>query len=197
MKRNAQSSPPPMKPLPDNLPPLPEGYVYLGEAGTFKLKNGETFKGATAIAGEPKWGIAPNAFGDTSGFHYAAPEDSEIASLNAEPERPRIEMEKTYRMRSGQAVVIHTINGPDPEFPVVGSFMEDDGEWWPDAWPADGIGDESNADDLIEVREPREFWVNVYPNGLMTIQESKEEAEERAINGTACILVREVREEGA
>ena len=71
--------------MPDYLEELPEGYVYLGKGGEFKiLSDCRVFAGiACDEVGDFKWdeeefgweGISPK-------LYYAAPADSEIAKLN-------------------------------------------------------------------------------------------------------------------
>lgn len=73
------------KPLPEGLPPLPQGAVYLGKGGEFRIPDCE-FKGWTANE-NPKYSRwsdneGRTLEGDISRLHYAAPADSEIARLN-------------------------------------------------------------------------------------------------------------------
>lgn len=111
-----------------------------------------------------------------------------------------IDINKKYRTRSGRAAVVHSINGPRKGYPVVASIESpgSDGGWIAYDFTANGVNlaGSTSERDLIEIREPREWWVNVYPTGPeQYLYPSKE-----AANGgsgskrTECIRVREVIE---
>lgn len=91
-----------------------------------------------------------------------------------------ITLDKKYKTGNGYEFICHTVNGPDPEYPVVGSY-KGPGGWMVDKWTADGYeeaGGESPYD-LIEVREPRVIWVNEYDSSY-SVFESKIEAFDRS-----------------
>jgi hypothetical protein len=64
--------------LPEGVPPLPSGYVYLGLGGSFDQTPSGIFNGGSV---DGVWDIAKWA-GDAYDRHYAAPEGSEIVTLN-------------------------------------------------------------------------------------------------------------------
>lgn len=191
-----------MKQLPDSLPPLPDfggskKVVYVG-VGPITRTNGEPHRAKFAYDPsyqEFKWSRA-DANGHDYGYnttginvHYADFENSEIARLNAEPEE--IDPKFThFEKETKRGVIIHTTTGPNKKRPYVGSTLFPDGIWAAQSY---------KSSDLIEVREPREFWVNVYADNATHIAyDTKSEAHQGASpDRTACILVREVREEGA
>ena len=73
--------------LPEELPPLPAGYVYLGQGKTFdksKAFEGVAYRNNT-------WQKDSHYTGDVEYWHYAAPADSEIVKLNT----PALMEEKT------------------------------------------------------------------------------------------------------
>lgn len=67
--------------LPDGLPPLPEGAVYLGVGGTFKEPEGY-FYGWWLNATYPEWQEEHYCAMSSPTAHFAAPADSEVARLN-------------------------------------------------------------------------------------------------------------------
>ena len=69
------------KQLPEHLPPLPEGAVYLGLGGKFTTQR--LFEGWALYPGESFWDDGDRWRGDLLDVHYAAPADSEIARLNS------------------------------------------------------------------------------------------------------------------
>lgn len=73
-----------MKPLPENMPPMPTGAVYLGRGGEFELlPSRTTFDGWAIMEGDASWGgLAAMYSGHANDLHYAAPRDSEVARLN-------------------------------------------------------------------------------------------------------------------
>lgn len=76
-------------PLPEGVPPLPEGAVYLGMGKTFKNpKRG--FPGFASYGGGDPWEWQDEWVANSGDLHYAAPADSEIVRLNrnlVDPER--------------------------------------------------------------------------------------------------------------
>jgi len=71
-----------MKQMPKELPPLPEGYVYLGRGGDFVPPSSYAPMIILEDAPQPKWDNGADYNGKCSLYHYAAPADSEIAKLN-------------------------------------------------------------------------------------------------------------------
>lgn len=73
-----------MKELPEGLPPLPEGAVYLGQGDTFHLPTAQPitlFHGWGYLETDGSW-QSSEWTGQNERLHYAAPADSEIARLN-------------------------------------------------------------------------------------------------------------------
>ena len=74
------------KPLPEGVPALPEGYVYLGIIGDFSFS--DSCRTVSICSMNPKhnaikWSELANDWNlSMTGVHYAAPADSEIAKLN-------------------------------------------------------------------------------------------------------------------
>lgn len=66
--------------MPDFLPPLPKGYVYLGEGGQFKVN--DPFEGLVAEKSPKRWIFDKQWNGLSTGLYYAALENSEIVRLN-------------------------------------------------------------------------------------------------------------------
>ncbi len=76
-----------------------------------------------------------------------------------------ISMDKKYQTRGGKQVVIFSVSCRQENYSVVGEYLDEtDGKWDSATWTSEGNfrkGIESNYD-LIEVREPREIWVNYH-----------------------------------
>lgn len=93
-----------------------------------------------------------------------------------------IDPKKLYRTRDGREVRIYAVDGGEA-FPVHGAVDVGDGEWTQENWTQNGFwcgGEMKNHHlDLIEVkpRIQREVWVNVYPDCVGMVCESKEEAD--------------------
>lgn len=82
--------------LPDGLPPLPAGAVYLGKTGYF-ITGAEYFRGwRLGIEG---WDFDDEWAGDYPNSHYAAPIDSEIARLNGHVSKPAADSEAVALVR--------------------------------------------------------------------------------------------------
>ena len=85
-----------------DLPPLPEGAVYLGKNGSFLTLSPRTFAGWYVHLGALSWGPRCERLdGDADDTYYAAPAGSEIVRVNAcagrvvvEPPQPQAE--KTF-----------------------------------------------------------------------------------------------------
>jgi len=78
--------------LPAGLPPLPEGAVYLGRGGQFRIFEIPT-QGYYLRVTATDW-TASGFSGNDRDWHYAAPADSEVVKLNfpqPEPVKPDIE----------------------------------------------------------------------------------------------------------
>ena len=110
----------------------------------------------------------------------------------------QIELGKQYRTRGGQEVRIYATDG-DEEMPVHGAILTKHG-WKVNSWALDGrwCPNMTDAVDLVEVRPriKREFWVNVYPNGVNAFR-SREQADDCANDfRIACVRVEIDVEEG-
>lgn len=71
------------KPLPEGVPPLPEGFVYLGLGNQFqKLPNVPSFAGMWFPPLDNEWSEGASLSGEYDNYHYAAPVESAIATLN-------------------------------------------------------------------------------------------------------------------
>jgi hypothetical protein len=67
--------------LPEGLPPLPEGAVYLGKGMAFERPK-DGFSGFASYGGDDPWEWQGVWFAHSRDLHYAAPADSEIVRLN-------------------------------------------------------------------------------------------------------------------
>jgi len=109
----------------------------------------------------------------------------------------KISADKKYRTFSEKyPVTIVSTDGPFPGFPVVG-YVHSTRSTNPLLchWSVDGGYPANNTLNLVETREPREFWVNVYPDssGTPKIHPSKEAADTHASGGRIEVIrVREV-----
>ncbi len=101
----------------------------------------------------------------------------------------KIDINKKYRTRDGREVIIHAIDGPETDGPIIASVKclkgwdtrthRPDGSW------SLGVSDR----DLIEVREPREWKATVIrANGALSGYRVTDEASE----GFEVIRVREI-----
>ncbi|NHN93899.1 hypothetical protein [Acetobacter sicerae] len=105
------------------------------------------------------------------------------------------EHEGPFCTRDGKAVRLITRTDGSKEFPIVGFISEDK---TPTAWDSVGsyFGDSQRAvRDLMNAREvsvPREFWINRYAGGGLSIYLSKEEAEKYKVCLIGTIHVRAV-----
>lgn len=89
----------------------------------------------------------------------------------------KIDINKKYRTRDGREAIIHTLTGPRIGFPVIASIQDTDanGSWMSHDFTDDGRYLESVrntcGNDLIEVREPREWTLRGNPCGAGCIVE--------------------------
>jgi len=109
-----------------------------------------------------------------------------------------IELKKQYRTRDGREVRIYAVDGSG-DYSVHGAFLTEDG-WTVNSWALNGMWrkNATNDIDLVEVRPriKREFWVNVYPNGVNAFR-SREQADDCANDfRIACVRVEIDVEEG-
>jgi hypothetical protein len=78
----------------------------------------------------------------------------------------KIDINKKYRTRDGREAIVHTATGPRVGFPVVATVYDKhaEGLWMSRDFTEDGRfyppPMAECADDLIEVREPREFEIS-------------------------------------
>ena len=98
----------------------------------------------------------------------------------------KIDRTKTYRTKSGQDVVIYRVcaEGVYPVHGAIGSASY--------SWTTEGhivYGDRTDGRDLVEVKEKRSEWINIYPRsagGYNTREMANALASENRI---ACIRV--------
>lgn len=72
-----------------------------------------------------------------------------------------IDINKTYRTRSGKEVILHTTEAPDGLYHVVGSVFVEGTSWAVNCWDAEGLyyaAQEGDDLDLVEVRDPLRVW---------------------------------------
>lgn len=160
-----------MKTLPNRLPHLKSGWEYLGAGEAFSAPNEDI---ATLMPERIGWKYGSGWAGLHSSVHYALRIGSAIHEKMCKPERPAlplVEMGKTYKNRHGEKVVIHSVTGPNPDFPVIISYFEA-GNW--KAGRATATGKDWG---LIEVREPREWKGSISKNSgiLFNYDEGDEE----------------------
>lgn len=105
-----------------------------------------------------------------------------------------IDPTKEYKTRSGLPVRIYAVDCGGV-YCIHGAYFATD-KWLGATWKADGRSVGTSHDspsDLIEVREPIEGWVNVYPDGGSFFYASKEVADKHATHSPErCVFVREV-----
>jgi len=71
--------------LPEGLPQPPDGYVYLGRGGEFKLLECKSFMGRIYHSPPTVWGSVDTSWiGHDPGYHYCAIAGSEIVNINRE-----------------------------------------------------------------------------------------------------------------
>lgn len=78
-----------------------------------------------------------------------------------------IDYTKPVETKDGHEVEVYsTDNGGD--YPVHIKYKNDDGFWYPDSRTLDGKAYKSSNDlkDLIQKKEKKTLWVNVYKDGL-------------------------------
>ena len=80
-----------------------------------------------------------------------------------------IDINKKYKTRDGREVIIHAVDGPNPNKLIVGSVKSHAGPWGVRCWSIDGLWDccKSPAD-LIEVTPPWHGEIWVHPDGTIT-----------------------------
>lgn len=109
---------------------------------------------------------------------------------------PKIEMEKKYKTLDGAPVRLLCVDRKHDSYPVVGLIRRKEVDVQ-SSWTIHGSCSASSIyshnDDLIEdkPRVQRNFWVNVYPEKLCCLHDTKEDADKnRSINRIACIEVK-------
>ena len=80
----------------------------------------------------------------------------------------KIDINKQYRTRDGREVKLFTTEGPNPDYPVIGTMRSNKGNWFssPDSWTSEGKTMMSTSSpqigDLVEYT-PKwrgEVWLN-------------------------------------
>lgn len=104
----------------------------------------------------------------------------------------KIEINKKYTNKRDCEIVIHTVNGPDLEYPVVASVC-DEGVWIPKMYTSIGRDNSlyPTVEDLIEVKEKKQLtgFVNVYEGlKISRIHPDKKNADDNSVETRiACI----------
>jgi hypothetical protein len=80
----------------------------------------------------------------------------------------KIDINKKYRTRDGREVKLFTTESRIPNIPVTGEARAQAAQWQSFGWREDGRAFTGRGNpypqlDLIEVREPREWWLNPNP----------------------------------
>lgn len=110
----------------------------------------------------------------------------------------KIDINKKYRTRDGRGAVVHTTSGPRENYPVVASIEDFSAEG---GWKSASFTDTGrmfcdrpeNPLDLIEVREPRELFINIYSDDYGAAYATAEEAAiKRGSGWVETIRVREI-----
>lgn len=110
-----------------------------------------------------------------------------------------IEMGKTYETDIGAIVSIHTVNGMDKEFPVVGEYRFRLQDPVMMRWTLNGDPDERiGYCRLIEVKQKhkRTVWINIYPNCLCLHEHEENAKSQLSTDRIACVEVPFEYEEG-
>lgn len=99
-----------------------------------------------------------------------------------------IDFAKPVQTRDEQDVRILCMDGPNPDFPVVG-FIDDDTKTY--SWAADGVYDGGNAEwlDLVNFKPPK--FVNVYSIGA---HNSRDDADAACLVGQTRIACLEFKD---
>jgi len=106
----------------------------------------------------------------------------------------KIDINKKYRTSDAKwPVTIVSVNGPYPGFPVVG-YAHSSSVPLLSHWTEDGGYPANTHLNLIEVREPREFWINIYPGNGTALHPTFESAEAGKNGGFASVETIRVRE---
>ena len=106
----------------------------------------------------------------------------------------KIDINKKYRTRDAKwpVTIVSTI-GPYARFPVVG-YAHSTSVPLLCHWSEVGGYPANTNLDLIEVREPRDFWINIYPGRGTALHETLESAEDGKAGGFANVETIRVRE---
>lgn len=104
-----------------------------------------------------------------------------------------IDFTKPVQTKDGREVVIHTTKGVSTQYPIVGEYRTWDGRWLREAWTSSGTYGMSGKEtimDLINVPEKRVMYVNVYDPAIWGCHNSREDADQKALEGRlACVRV--------
>ena len=104
----------------------------------------------------------------------------------------KIDINKTYRYRNGEPARILCQDAPGREDSVISLTA---GGWIHRHYKCGSyLEGERNSLDLIEVREPRDFWINIYPGRGTALHETLESAEDGKAGGFANVETIRVRE---
>lgn len=94
----------------------------------------------------------------------------------------KIDPSKKYKTTSGAKVIIHAVDGPDPQYPIIASTRyDDDDPWEVDSW---------NVSGFVEDLEPREWNAIVLRDGTLAMYGEGDETRK----GVEVVRVREIIE---
>jgi hypothetical protein len=100
-----------------------------------------------------------------------------------------IDINKKYRTKAGLEVRIYATDAGG-KYPFHGAILEDE-VWLISAWTGAGRSATRGVNDLVEVKEKRSIYVNVYPGTTPGVAHKSRDAADRNTTDTriACVLV--------
>jgi hypothetical protein len=111
-----------------------------------------------------------------------------------------IEIGKKYKTVLGNNVVIHTVNGLDKDYPVIGEIIStsDGGDTTLSSWSDKGESKYYTSENIVEVKEKhkRTVWINIYPNCLCLHEHEANAKSQLSTDRIACVEVTFEYEEG-
>jgi len=109
-----------------------------------------------------------------------------------------VDFDLPCKTRDGYEVRIYTIDGGDPEFPVIGERLEPTGKWKLFKSPLNGRAwNETDDSDIVNFQQEHTVWINLYNDKICGWAHSKREADKVATRSRlACIEVTFTEGEG-